>query len=87
MLKLLKALYRLQVTLLLWLFYLATSLENLRLTPIDDTPCIYANRDLIIFFLVDDIIALFHSSKEAKYLDFWVKLMSTYKIQEIGDLE
>ncbi len=80
MLKLLKALYGLQVTLLLWLSYLAASLENLRLAPIDDTLCVYTNRDLIVFFFMDDIIALFHSSKEVKYLNFWVKLMSTYEM-------
>ncbi len=70
MLKLLKALYRLQVTPLLWLSHLATLLENLGLAPIDDAPCIYVNRDLIIFFFMDNIVTLFHSSKEAKYLDF-----------------
>ncbi len=87
MLKLLKALYGLWVTPLLWLSHLATSLENLGLAPIDDAPCVYANRDLIVFFFIDDIIALFHSSKEAKYLDFRAKLMSTYEMWEIGDLE
>ncbi len=70
MLKLLKALYGLQVTLLLWLSHLAISLENLELAPIDDALCVYTNRDLIVFFFMDDIVALFHSSKEAKYLDF-----------------
>ncbi len=70
MLKLFKALYRLQATLLLWLSYLAISLKNLELVPIDDAYCIYTNRDLIIFFFMDNIVILFHSSKEVKYLDF-----------------
>ncbi len=86
-LKLFKALYGLRVTPLLWLSHLATLLENLGLAPIDDALCVYANRDLIVFFFVDDIVTLFHSSKKAKYLNFWAKLMSTYEMREIGDLE
>ncbi len=80
MLKLLKALYRLQVALLLWLSHLVISLKNLGLTPIYDTFYIFTNRDLIIFFFIDDIVVLFHKSKEAKYLDFQAKLMSIYKL-------
>jgi len=66
-LKLFKALYSLRIVPLLWFTYLAVSLKRLRLLPIRDTLCVFANNDLIVFFYVDDITVLYHKSKEISY--------------------
>jgi hypothetical protein len=66
-LKLFKALYSLRIAPLLWFTYLAVSLERLRLSLIRDTPCVFANNNLIVFFYVDNIAVLYHKSKETSY--------------------
>jgi hypothetical protein len=86
-LKLRKALYRLIIAPLLWFTYLAVSLEKLSLSPIGDALCVFANKDLIVFFFVDDIAILYHASKEASYQQFRTALMAISEMREIGQLE
>ena len=66
-LKLLKALYGLRIAPLLWFTYLASSFTKLGLSPIRDVSCVFANKDLIVFFYVDDIVVFYHALKEASY--------------------
>jgi hypothetical protein len=66
-LKLLKALYSLRIAPLLWFTYLAVSLKRLGLSLIRDTPYVFVNNNLIVFFYIDNITVLYHKSKETSY--------------------
>jgi len=52
------ALYRLKVLPLLWCKELTNTLAKFGLKPILGTNCLYTNRQLIVFFYIDDIAIL-----------------------------
>jgi len=58
-LKLLMALYRLKISPLLWYKELINTLAKFGLKPVPGTNCLYTNRQLIIFFYIDNIAVLF----------------------------
>jgi hypothetical protein len=84
---LLRALYGLRVLLLLWYEHLCKVIQKLSLRPVPECTCLFTNRQLIVFFYVDDIVVLYHRSDEQAYVGFRDKLMGQLKLREIGDLK
>ena len=85
--KLLKALYGMPRSTLLWYNELFSLLTKLGLKPVLDTNCLFSNDKLIIFFYVDDIVVLYHPSNISAYHEFREKLLDIYKIREMGELK
>ena len=86
-LKLLKALYGMPRSALLWYNKLFSLLTKLGLKPVLDTNCLFSNDKLIIFFYVDDIVILYHPSNISAYHEFREKLLDAYKMREMGELK
>ena len=84
---LLRALYGLRVSPLLWYEYLYGVMQKLGLKPVLECACLFTNRQLIVFFYVDDIVALYHRLDEQAYVDFRDKLMGQFKLRDMGDLK
>jgi len=57
-LRLLRALYGLRRSPLLWFTDFSAILTKLGLTPVPGVECLYTNQHLIVFFYVDDIVGL-----------------------------
>ena len=83
---LLRALYGLKQSPLLWLQEITSTLLDLGLYPIPGVDCLFINSWLILFFYVDDIVILYRAEDEAKFLDLETALLSKYEIRSLGDL-
>ncbi len=62
-------------------------MQKLGLKPVPECACLFTNQQLIVFFYVDDIVVLYYHSEEQAYVDFKDKLMTQFKLCEIGDLK
>ncbi len=62
-------------------------MQKLGLKPVLEYTCLFTNQQLIVFFYVDDIVVLYHRLEEQAYVDFKDKLMTQFKLREIGDLK
>ncbi len=82
-----KALYGLPRSPLLWYNDLAKAFKSLGLRPIPETPCLFCNDRIIVFFYVDDIVVLYLPSHRAAYDNFRTKFLKVYNMREIGDLK
>ena len=60
---------------LLWYKELTNTLAKFGLKPVLGTNCLYTNRQLIIFFYVDDIAVLFTKKDLLKLEEFEAKLL------------
>ena len=69
------ALYGLKILPLLWYKELTSTLAKFGLKPILGTNCLFTNRQLIIFFYVDNIAVLFAKKDLLKLQEFKVKLL------------
>ncbi|KAF7566301.1 hypothetical protein PtrM4_146210 [Pyrenophora tritici-repentis] len=74
LLQVLRALYGLKESPLLWYKDLRETLKSLGLTPILGFPCVYVNSWLIMFVYVDDIVMAFHLSNRHLHQEFKKKL-------------
>jgi hypothetical protein len=81
-----RTLYGLKGAPLLWYQDLAKSLQDLGLTQIPNTPCLFANDNLIVFFYVNDIVVLVHPSKVDIHKEFEDKLFNRYELRSMGQL-
>ncbi|KAI1507549.1 Pol protein [Pyrenophora tritici-repentis] len=81
-----RALYGLKEAPLLWYQDLANTLQDLGLKQIPNTPCLFANNSLIVFFYVDDIVVLVHPSKLDIHKEFQDKLFKKYELRSMGQL-
>jgi hypothetical protein len=86
-LRLLKALYGLRRSPLLWFNDITSKLTAMGFRRVGEAQCLFVNKDLVVFFFVDDIVVLYHKSHEQAYLEFKAKLMNTYELREMGDLQ
>ncbi len=84
---LLRALYGLKQSLLLWLREVTSTLLKLGLYPVPGVDCLFTNDWLILFFYVDDFVLLYRTEDEAKFLEFEAALLSKYEIRGLGDLK
>ncbi len=84
---LLRALYGLREAPLLWYQEFRRTLRKLGLEPVDNAPCVWINKHLIIFFYVDNIIILVHPSNLHVHQQFEEELLNIYKIRKLGQLK
>ena len=82
----LRALYGLKESPVLWYNELRRELIKLGLKPVQGFLCLYTNRWLILFVYVDDIVMAFHQSNIHLYKTFEKDLIDLYNIKAIGDL-
>jgi hypothetical protein len=81
-----RALYGLKEAPLLWYQDLAKTLQDLGLKQVPNTPCLFANDSLIVFFYVDDIVVLVHLLKLNIHKEFQDKLFKKYELRSMGQL-
>ncbi|MBE3047272.1 hypothetical protein IMZ48_33080, partial [Candidatus Bathyarchaeota archaeon] len=65
--KLLRALYGLRISPLLWYKRLREALEALGLSAIGEDQCVFSNGKVIVFFYVDDIIIMFDETNRNEF--------------------
>ena len=87
-LQLLRALYGLRRSPLLWLQKLMATLLDLGLRNIPGEPCLFTNDDaVILFFYVDDIVLLYHPTKRETAQHLKWSLQQRFEIRDLGDLQ
>jgi Reverse transcriptase (RNA-dependent DNA polymerase) len=84
---LLRALYGLHCSPLLWLQELATTLKELGLKEVAGEPCLFINDDgVLVFFYVDDIVLLCRSGALPQLHKLRRALMQRYEMRDLGKL-
>ncbi len=86
-LKLLRALYGLPVSPLLWYNHLVAGLREEGLHPVPETSCLFISDKLMVFFYVDDIAVIFHPDNRDAFVKFRTNLMNRWTMHEVGELE
>ncbi|KJZ69437.1 hypothetical protein HIM_11166 [Hirsutella minnesotensis 3608] len=86
-LKLLRALYGLRRSPLLWQKDLTAAFEKLGLKQSREEPCLFTNTWLTAFFFVDDIVLLYRAKHQAAADEFIVNLKSQYEMNDLGELK
>jgi hypothetical protein len=86
-LKLLRALYGLRRSPLLWFKEFSTKLQALGMKQSPECQCLFFNSKLILFFYVDDIVILYHRKDTQEHEQFRAKLLDAYEIREMGELQ
>jgi hypothetical protein len=85
-LQLLRALFGLRRSPILWLKEFSKSLREMGLQEVPGEPCLFVNAWLIVFFYMDNIVALCRK-KHLHYLDEFEKnLRAEYEIRALGEL-
>lgn len=78
--------YGLKRSPILWYKELSSTLAQLGLYEVPGAPCLFVNKNLIVFFYVDDICILCHPENYAKYLELRTKLFQKYELRELPDM-
>jgi hypothetical protein len=86
-LKLLRALYRMPRSPLLWYNELKSTMEKLGFTQVPECEYLFINRRIIVFFYIDDIVIMVYPQFRQDYLDFKAKLTKAYKMRDMGELK
>jgi hypothetical protein len=84
--RLLRALYGLRRSPLLWQKLLSTTLTDLGLKCVPEEPCLFVNDWLIVFFFVDDIVYMFRDSDKDRANKFCQQLTRKFKMRDLGNL-
>jgi hypothetical protein len=86
---LIKALYGLTRSPLLWFNELSQTVTKLGFKAVLEASCLFVNKRkrIVFFFYVDDICVLAHPQDKAAYDEFRQQLLQAYKIREIGALK
>ena len=84
--RLLRALYGLRRSPLLWQKLLSGALTELGLQAGKEEPCLFLTDHLIVFFFVDDICCMFRACDQAIADTFQKNLASRFKIRDLGEL-
>ncbi|RDA88520.1 hypothetical protein CP532_6642 [Ophiocordyceps camponoti-leonardi (nom. inval.)] len=82
-----KALYGLRRSPLLWFKLLSSWLKTQGYRVIYEDPCVMTNGKLIIFFYVDDLVALFRRAMLGDHEDFKEAIDKAFQIKHLGDLK
>lgn len=86
-LRLKRALYGLRRSPRLWHQDLSSALSELGLSRVNEDHSLFTNDWLIIFFYVDDIVALYRKQNHADWISFKSKLMKRFEMRDIGELK
>jgi hypothetical protein len=84
---LLLALYGLPRSPLMWLNEFKGTLTELGLVQIPESPCLFTNGRIIVFFYVDDVVILYHPKHESEFYEFKAALLNKYEFKDLGDLK
>ena len=84
--RLLRALYGLRRSPLLWQKLLSSALKELGLQAGQEEPCLFQNDHLIVFFFVDDISYMYRACDQAIADEFRDNLATRFKIRDLGEL-
>ncbi|MFL5692379.1 MAG: reverse transcriptase domain-containing protein [Ktedonobacteraceae bacterium] len=84
--RLLRALYGLRRSPLLWQRLLSTTLTDLGLKCALEEPCLFVNDWLTVFFFVDDIVYMYRDSDQHRATEFCAQLTGKFKMRDLGDL-
>ena len=84
---LLRALYGLRRSPLIWLNEFSKTLKELGLTQVPESPCLFTSGRLVVFFYVDDVVILYPPEYEADYITFKEQLLNRYEFKDLGDLK
>jgi len=84
---LLKALYGLRQSPRLWYETFANTLRSMGLKQTGDEPCLFVNDWLIIFFFVDDVVALYHRQNRNRWETFKQRLFQSYEFKDLGEIK
>ena len=84
---LLRALYGLKESGRLWYDEFTGTLADLGLQGSEDEKCLWYNDWLVIFFYVDDVVAMFKTVHLDKWKRFKTDLCDSYKFKDLGDLK
>lgn len=84
---LLRALYGLRRSPLLWFNELSRTLKGLDLKPVSEAHCLFINSRILVFFYVDDICVLCHKSELPYYQSFHDKLIKSYELRKLENFE
>jgi len=85
--KLLKALYGLRRSPLLWYRELSSKLKELGLEPIYEDACVFHDGKILVFFYVDDIIVMFRKESQARFEQVKRGLFQAYEMKDLGELK
>jgi hypothetical protein len=85
--RLLRALYGLRRSPLLWQKLLSSALQELGLQAGRDEPCLFLDDHLIVFFFVDDICYMFRDCDQPIADHFRDNIASRFKIRDLGELK
>jgi hypothetical protein len=83
----LRALYGLKISPLLWYKEFTVTLEDLGLHPVPDCNCLYANDWMILVFYVDDILILYAPKHQLKMDQFEQEFLNRYEMRKMGNAE
>jgi hypothetical protein len=86
-LRLVRALYGLRRSPLIWLQEFSRTLSALGLSQIPESQCLYTNGRLLVFFYVDDVVILYHRSHQSEFQQFKDALLGTYAFKDLGTLK
>jgi len=84
--RLLRALYGLRRSPLLWQKLLTEVLRDQGLNPTMEEPCLFITDWLTVFFFVDDIVAMYQEAHASQANEFIARLQDTFKIRDLGEL-
>lgn len=87
LLLLLRALYGLKQSPMLWYKHLSATLVKLGLEQIPEVECLFTNDYMIVFFFVDDIAVLYHPHYRKQVDEFEKQLFATYEMRNMGEIE
>ena len=62
-------------------------LQELQLRMVPEVECLFMSKWLVIFFFVDDIVALFKPQHQPKFTEFMTHLTSKYELCDLGELK
>jgi Reverse transcriptase (RNA-dependent DNA polymerase) len=82
-----RALYGLKQSPVLWYRDLAAALEALGLSAVPGVNCLFISKWLMVFFYVDDVVALYPRAYEAEFKAFTAALLSRFEMKVFGDLK
>ena len=87
LLRVLKAIYGLKTSPLLWYKHITRTLEDLGLHSIPDSNCLFVNDWLFLIFYVDDIITAYAPRDQPLMDKFEVDLLNKYEMRRMGEAE
>src|ERR1700712_248158 len=85
--ELIRALYGLSRSPLLWFNDLSATMRSLGFKPVPECACLFTSDKLVVFFYVDDICVLCHPRNRDAYYEFRATLSRKYEMRDMGEMK